>query len=357
MSVIDSLKDQPKQRLAIIGVVVAAIVGVLAVVVFAGGDDDGEVGSPTTSEAPEDGPRVAPLTGLPGDHEGRLERPALVVKVDNVEPDARPQAGLNDADVVYEERVEGSVTRLVAIYHSEDAGPIGPIRSARSSDLGIFGPLHRPFYVWSGANPSFAALIRSSNIVDAGHDAVPEFYYRESGRRAPSNLMVTSTADLLELEAEASSPPPPLFEYRDDGDEPDGLLEVTRVRVVYGGQAGSAPVEYAWNGEGWERSQAGTPHVDAAGEVVAPANVVIQFTPYLDSDVNDQFGNPIREADLVGEGEVWVLTAGGLLEGTWRKDALEDVAVYTDASGGPLLLTPGRTWVALAETGGAERLG
>jgi hypothetical protein len=249
------------------------------------------------------------------------------------------------------------VTRLVAVYHSEDAEPIGPVRSARSSDVGLFSPLNRPFYAWSGANPSFAALIRSSNIVDVGADAVPQFYFRDDARSAPSNLMITSTADVMALPAENSAPPDPQFEYRGDDDEPSDLQDVTHVRVTYGGQAGSAPVEYRWNGEGWERTQAGSPHVDADDQVVAPANVIVQFTPYIDTDVADQFGNPIREASLVGEGEAWVLTSGGLIEATWRKDALDDITTFTDAAGDPVLLTPGRTWVALPEPGGAERIG
>ncbi|MDP1803666.1 MAG: DUF3048 domain-containing protein, partial [Acidimicrobiales bacterium] len=280
----------------------------------------------------------------------------LVVKIDNSEPAARPQVGLNEADVVYEERVEGSVTRLLAVFHSQDSVPVGPVRSARTSDIAIVSALNRPFFAWSGANPTFARRIRAANLVDAGWDALVGEYFREPTRRGPHNLMLRSTATIQALPADGSAPPPPLFEFRADGEEPAHLSAVGGVHVTYGSSGGAAPVDYRWNGTGWARFQAGTPHVDVAGVQVAPANVIIQFVPYAPTDVADQFGKLIPEAQLVGEGDVWVLTAGGLVEGRWHKPSLEAVTTFTDVDGNPIRLTPGRTWVALPPPGGASRL-
>src|SRR2546430_1166289 len=91
----------------------------------------------TTTSAP---PPVYPLTGLVATDPGNLKRPALVVKIDNADGSgsgnvARPQIGLNQADIVYEEMVEGSVTRLAAVFHSMDSDPVGPVRSARTTDV------------------------------------------------------------------------------------------------------------------------------------------------------------------------------------------------------------------------------
>lgn len=338
--------------------VLVAVVALLGAACSGGGDDDAERSTTsraesTTTAAP---PPPAPLTGLPPTDPGVLTRPAVVVKIDNVQPKARPQAGLNQADVVYEERVEGSVTRLLAVFHSEDAAPVGPVRSARTSDIGIFTPLGRPYFAWSGANATFAQRIRSAPVVDVGYDAASSRYRRDRSRPAPSNLMLNSTVDLRTIPADGQTTPPALFTYRAPDQQPAGLEPVAGVRVTYGSQAGSAPVEYRWNGEGWARSQAGSPHVDAAGVQVAPANVIIQFVSYAATDVADQFGTPIPEAQLVGEGEVWVLTAGGLVAGRWHKPSLDAVTTYTDAAGQPIALTPGRTWVALPMPGGATRL-
>ena len=321
-----------------------------------GGDDDGAAEETTSTEgtttttAP---PPTAPLTGLPVGDPAILGRPAVIVKVDNVEPKARPQAGIGQADVVYEERVEGSVTRLLAVFHSEDAAPVGPVRSARTSDIGIFSPLGRPYFAWSGANPTFAQRIRSANVVDVGYDAQTGQYRRDRGRPAPSNLMLGSTADLRGIPADGQTPPPGLFTYRAPDQQPAGLQPASGVRVTYGSLAGSAPVDYVWNGQGWARSQNGSPHVDAGGAQIAPANVIIQFVDYRGSDVSDQFGTPIPEAQLVGEGEAWILTAGGLITGRWVKPALDNVTSYLDAAGQPIPLTPGKTWVALPMPGGA----
>ncbi|MGK2947929.1 MAG: DUF3048 domain-containing protein, partial [Acidimicrobiales bacterium] len=261
--------------------------------------------------------------------QAQINRPALVVKIDNSEPKARPQLGINQADVVYEERVEGSVTRLLAIFHSGDAAPAGPVRSARTSDIAVFSPLNRPFFAWSGANPTFAARVRESNIADAGYDVASDFYFRERSRPAPHNLMLGSTADLRTLPNDGAGPPPPLFAFRAAGQQPAHLEPVGGVTVVFGTGAGAAPVDYVWNGTGWARNQKGTPHVDADGAQVAPENVVIQFTEYAPSDTADQFGVPIPEAQLVGEGDAWVLTAGGLIQARWHKPALEAVTTYT----------------------------
>ena len=337
----------------------SVLVLTLGLVAACGGGGDDEESTTTTEPAvttTTTAPPTAPLTGLPATDADVLARPALIVKVDNVEPKARPQAGLNAADVVFEERVEGSVTRLLAVFHSTDTRPAGPVRSARTSDLGVIGMLNHPYYAWSGANATFAAKIRSAPITDIGVDKASSQYQRAKGRPAPSNLMLLDTAEARKLPAdEGAGPPAPLFTYRPAGQAPAHLEPVTAVSVSYGTSAGAAPVDYVWNGSGWARSQKGTPHVDADGLQIAPANVVIQFVRYVASGVSDQFGKDIPEAELVGSGDAWILTAGGLIEAKWTKASLDAITTYTDVDGNPVGLTPGRTWVALPIAGGATR--
>src|SRR5690606_28824069 len=99
------------------------------------------------------------LTGLPGDYGDRLNRAALIVKVDNHEQ-ARPQAGLNQADLVIEERVESNLSRLAAVFHSNDADPVGPVRSTRSTDIDIAALFGRPIYASSGGNDHVLGALR-----------------------------------------------------------------------------------------------------------------------------------------------------------------------------------------------------
>jgi hypothetical protein len=316
----------------------------------------------TTTTAP---PPVYPLTGLPVTDLATAARPALVVKIDNADGagnnTARPQLGLNQADVVYEEMVEGSVTRLAAVFQSTDSDPVGPVRSARSTDVAVFSPLNRPLFSWSGANAGFAQLIRESPLVDAGYDAHSDLYTRrnESGHVAPHNLY-SSTPALYSVSPPSAPPPNPLFSYRAAG-EPvlPSARPVNSVNLTFGNGAGSAPVDYLWNAAagGYARSQKGSPDVDENGTQITPRNVIVQFVTYHDTGYTDVTGAPVPEADLVGTGSAWILTNGSLIDGNWSKAATDAIPVYTDKAGNPVKLTPGRTWVELVPIGGGNITG
>jgi len=314
----------------------------------------------TTTTAP---PPVYPLTGLPATDPAKLTRPALVVKIDNADGNgsARPQMGLNQADVVYEEMVEGSVTRLAAVFHSDDSDPVGPVRSARTTDIAVFTPLNNPLYAWSGANTDFAAIIRASALIDVGVDAEPSAYQRrsESGHVAPHNLY-SSTPALFALAPPDAQPPSPLFAYRTATDPMGaGAAAVGSVNLTFGGGAGSAPVDWSWDApsRAFFRVQRGTPDVDEAGVQVTAQNVVIEFVGYHNTGYVDPSGAPVPEGDLVGTGECWVLTNGMIVKGTWTKPTTEAITTYTDAAGAPIKLTPGHTWVELPPIGGGTVTG
>lgn len=308
-----------------------------------------------TTTAPPTTVTPAPLglmamTGLPAQDEAVLQRPVLAAKIDNVEA-ARPQAGLTAADVVFEELVEGGLTRLLAIFHSRDATELGPIRSARSTDLPLLTPLREPLFAWSGANSAFASLIRSVAIRDVGFEAEPGAYRRDADRPAPSNLM-TSTAALYALvDLEGDMSPNPLFDHLAPGDSPAGGRVVDAVEVDYG----ATTVVHEWDAElgGWARSQNGTPHVDVDGERVAPTNVVVQFVEYRDTGLVDASGAAVPEAVLEGAGPAWILRAGRLIEGSWEKANVTASSRYLDADGEVVPLVPGTTWVLLSPLDGA----
>ncbi len=311
----------------------------------------------TTSSSTVPAPTVvAPLTGAPTKDLKSLERPALVVKIDNADPHARPQLGLLQADVVYEERVEGSVTRFAAVFHSAGADPVGPVRSARMTDIPIVSALSRPLYAWSGANAGVSRAVTSAPLVDLGPDVATDAYERRGvgGKVAPHNLYTTTSA-LWDRAPDDATPPEPIFEFRADG-EPlgAGARKVREVHVNFGVTRG-APVDWKWDAKrnGWARWQQGTPHTDEAGHQVAPQNVIVQFVDYHHNGDADSGGNPVVEASQIGSGPCWVLTDGHLVEGTWSKDANESATTFTDSAGKPIALSPGRTWVELSSPGGA----
>ncbi len=302
------------------------------------------------SSALADPDAVAPLTGLTGG--GSLDRPALVVKIDDHDR-ARPQFGLAAADVVYEEVVEGGLTRFAAVFHSGDADPVGPIRSVRTSDFAVLSNLGTPLFANSGGNDSVLALLPAVDMVDVSSNAVADVYHRDPDRSAPHNL-VSDTGSLWAAGAArgATGRPEPLFTYRETGDPlPEEAVDIRGVDIDFG----STVVSYEWDAgtRGWARSQNGTPHRDADGTVLAPANVVVQFVSYGRSVADGR--SP--EAVLVGDGEVWVLTDGRLVTGTWQRETDEAPTVYRDESGARIDLTPGVTWVALPRIGQVTALG
>ncbi len=301
----------------------------------------------TTAAAPDPaGP--SPLTGLPGD---APTRPALMVKIDNA-PRARPQVGLNQADVVFEEVVEGGITRFAAVFHSQDSDPVGPVRSARSTDIGVASALHRPLFAYSGANRVFEEQVHQAPLVDVGVKSAPDRYYREGSRRAPYNLF-SHTPALFQLAPADAVAPPALFTYRAAGEPPTGasMTSVERVSLQF-----AATVDWEWDGAlgAFWRIQDGRRHADAAGRGVAPANVVVQFVEYRDTGLRDTSGAPVPEAQIIGEGDAWVVTGGGLIPARWSKPSADAVTRYVDGAGAEILLAPGRTWVELAPPGSAS---
>lgn len=339
---------------------VPALALVLALVAGACGGGDKKTTTttappPSTTEAPAPEPQGmippggGPLTGLPVDP-AKAGRPVLIVKIDNA-PRARPQAGLNQADVVVEEAVEGGVTRFAALFHSQDSD-IGPVRSARSTDMLIAKPLNRPLFAYSGANAVFEEQVRNSPVVNVGVNVYPGDYTRVRGRPSVYSLF-SGTARLFAHAPAGSGPPPPMFAFRFPGQASTGE-PAGSVRMEYRGNIVTA-VQWAWDaGAGaWKRSHDTGPHNDTAGVQVNAQNVVVQFVTYHNTPYVDQSGAPVPEADLVGEGDVWVLSDGKVVKGRWTRASEDQVTQYVDAAGAPIRLTPGRTWVELPIPGAA----
>lgn len=317
----------------------------------------------TTAAAAPEPPPVAPLTGLPAPDAAIRNRPALVVKIDNADgggAGARPQLGLNQADVVIEERVEGAVTRFFTIFQSHGSEPVGPIRSGRTTDVALVSQLNHPLYAWSGGNADVVRILGVAPMVDVGYNRATAAYHRRNvgGHVAPHNLYASTDA-LWALAPPDAGPPPPMFTYRPSGAPSDaaGAKPVGSVHVEFG--AYGAPIDWTWRPEEgrFARNQKGTPHVDETGFQLGAANVVIQFVTYHATNNVDVSGAVVPEADLIGEGTCWVLTDGKLIEGTWSKSSPEAMTVYKDSAGKPIALTPGQTWVQLPEPGGASVTG
>ena len=281
----------------------------------------------------------------------------MAVKVDNGDRRARPQAGLAAADIVYEVLIEGGKTRFLAVFHSEIPGRVGPVRSVRSSDFDLLADLSTPYLVSSGANTTVLAEMRQAEragtMVDIGglRNFVP--YARDPARRSPYNLYF-HYANLLGGDADALPPGPlaapvaPLFDY--GSTNPEGLADATGVTVTFHRSSGNV-VSHIWDAGvgGWVRIQEGalmTTETDFGITEVAPVNVAVLWMPHGASAA----GAESPQARSYGTGDALVLTAGTVHNAVWERTADRAGFRFSDAAGNPLSLSPGSTWLLLANS-------
>lgn len=289
----------------------------------------------------------APLTGAQAPDESVIGRPALVVKIDN-HPKSRPQWGLNQADIVFEENVE-QLTRFAAVYHSQGSDPVGPIRSGRLQDINLLASFNGPLFAWSGGNAQVSAAIRKSTMVDLSHSSANEAggFRRESSRVAPHNL-VAETSKLWTLAPADAKPPVPQFEYRADGETvPTDSKPAGAVKISMDG----VDIMWEWSPENltFVRSQDDKPHVDMQDVRINAPNVVVVSVVYTKSG-----SSPVAKS--VGSGEVWVYTAGKLIQGSWERLDPFKPFVFKDTKGAVIKLTPGRTWVEVIRAKSAAHI-
>ena len=298
-------------------------------------------GQPPTWASYEPQPGVAGVAALTNAG-GRAELenvPALAVKVDN-HPAARPQWSLSIADVIFEENVE-SLTRFIAIFHSRLPETIGPIRSARTSDLNILAAFNRPVLAWSGGNKNVTAAVRSAAssgiLVNISAQSIGRCYRRVSGRKAPHNLVVDPACAMGAAPSAGPARAPWSFNdgYVPRGD-PDTAFDV-RMDAV--------DVTWVWDPASGKylRSQNGRPHVAADGWQIAATNVVVMSVQYIPSPADVR--SP--EAQTLEAGDVVIHRNGVAVSGTWSRAAATDPFVFANYGGTPIPLASGTTFVEL----------
>lgn len=296
-------------------------------------------------------PPSYPLTGLPITDPATAARPALSVKISN-EAGAFPQAGLDAADVVYEEIIEGDETRYLAIFQSQNADPLGPVRSVRPTDPDLIAPFGGLFG-YSGGTERFVTILRATpGITDVGASNASGAYFERKVHRVSWQNHYTSTERLYAQAPPALAPPQRFSPFLPPGQPfaPPGASPALELSVPFG----ATTAQWEWDAAGgvWNRSHSGDADILESGQRVTATTVIVQFAPYDPVDgATDVTGALVYDAQLVGTGEAWVLANGRLVKGKWSKAAQTDVTSYTDDLGAPIALPAGRTWVELPRTG------
>jgi Protein of unknown function (DUF3048) N-terminal domain/Protein of unknown function (DUF3048) C-terminal domain len=332
----------PRRRRAF--VLGAVLLAVALVVTGCSGSSKAPPG--TTAPARPATPTKYPLTGLKAEDPAVAVRPALSVKVENVAA-ARPQAGLNAADLVAEQLVEGGLTRLMVTFQSRDAALVGPVRSVRPVDAPLLRELGGGLFAFSGGSVGVLAEVRRSSdatFLEPGRAAGA--YRRVAGRPAPHNLF-TSTEALYQAGRQVDGrlgPPPQLFTYADA--PPAGARPVTRARLRF---SPSSRAAWQWDAgnERFVRYQDGTLSRLQDRSPVSTENVVILSVAIGTTSNVDVAGNHTPDVVVTGEGSAWVLRDGKLVSGTWRRPSASGPVRLVGSDGAPIPLRPGRTWMEL----------
>ena len=309
-----------------------------------GSDEPAEeaVDDPGPTTEIEEGPK-ATLTGLPADAD-LAGTPAVVVKVSN--NDDRSLAaliGIERADLVIEERIEDRATRFAAIYHSDLPELVGPVRSARTTDLDLLRNLGTPILVFSGANIAVMGSLRDlaleSAVVLVVNDDSETYHYRDGSFDAPDNLF-TDPALVAADFAEAAGAPRPVVSFRAaDTDTRPASISGTGFTVE-----GRDTVSFVYvDAVGYVRVQDDAIHVTREGAEITVTNVVVMETEYVQNAADAQS----IDAITVGEGAANILIGGRRWEGRWSRATANDPYVFRTAEGAEILLEPGRTWITL----------
>ncbi|WP_409060784.1 DUF3048 domain-containing protein [Streptomyces sp. SYP-A7185] len=275
---------------------------------------------------------------LPGG-EGRV----LAVKIDNVGP-ARPQTGLDAADVVYAEQVEAGLSRLMAVYAERLPPVIGPVRSARETDLELLRQFDDPALAFSGAQSKLLPLISAAPLRPLPPGKAPgAAYFRGSGKPAPHNLFVRPKA--LGADPDASGLESTGFRF---GPRPEGGTP-ERERTV---RFPAARFTFTWAAEQkrWLVSMDGRQARTSDGKTLGASTVVVQYVKMRPSRFHDRSGNNTPFTETVGSGTARVLRDGRAYAARWERTLPQDGTEFTTADDGkPLPFAKGQVWVVYAK--------
>lgn len=276
----------------------------------------------------------SPLTGVraePG--------PVLAVKIDNVGP-ARPQTGVDRADVVYVEQVEAGLSRILAVFSSQLPSSVGPVRSARETDLDLLRQFGMPALAYSGVQSKLQPAIDDAPIHPLPPGRAADAYVRSDDRAAPHNLYVRPAAALRHA-PDADEAPDIGFRF---GPAPESGGHQTRVQRV---RYPAADFSFTWSAERkrWLVSMDGDPAVTTDGQRLAAATVVVQHVDIEPSRYRDRFGSVSPLTETTGSGTAQVLRDGRSYPARWERPGAEDGTEFTTEDGDRLNFAAGQVWV------------
>ncbi len=299
------------------------------------------------SPAPPPPPPVCPLTGQTPAGGAVPNRPTLAIKVENA-PESRPPVGLDAADIIYEEPVEGGITRFLVMYQCKDAARVEPVRSFRQADVYMTNQTGKALMSSAGGSPptqeALAAAVKAGWLVDVGYSNGGG--YGRDSRPNPHNLYTSTTALYARPDAQIGGTATPIFTYSANP-APGGPGA-----LIHANFSSYSDVYWHWTASAgaYQRYYGNSPANLANGGIISAQNVIIQRVPVTMSWwIEDPSGSHQPVPNLLGTGPTLVCRAGTCVTGTWWRpgEGMGQPTYYRDAAGKPIDLTPGVTWVEL----------
>ncbi|GAB3124897.1 hypothetical protein GCM10027056_19350 [Glaciibacter psychrotolerans] len=285
---------------------------------------------------------LAPLRGTPR-LPGSVSLPAFSAKIDNHEG-ARPQIGLERTDIVFEELVEGGLTRYVAVWQSDIPDLLGPVRSIRPMDPDIIVPFGG-IVAYSGGQEMFVQMMMDTPLVNAVFDYDDTgLFYRIDDKDSPHDVVVKAT-DIVAAHPELA-PPVQQFEYAEKPDEASAMLAGSPTTTINTRFSDARWPSWSWDPAqaSYLRSQEGEPDLDSVGAQLHATNLIVMRV-----GIDWTYGY-VPKTVMVGSGEAWVSTGGKSIHATWSKDAQASPIRVVADDGTLIALAGGNTWIELVPT-------
>ncbi|HWD09624.1 MAG TPA: DUF3048 C-terminal domain-containing protein [Actinomycetota bacterium] len=288
-----------------------------------------------------------PLTDLPPPSGVSVTRPILAVKIDDSIPAADPQQGLDQADIVYDEPIEGNLDWFLALFQCGNPSTVGPVREAEIEDPSILSQYGSVLYGYASDVPAAVALAinQTAAIVSVNSGRDGPAYSRSGPHSAPYNLFA-DTATLRStavVTATTLSAPAPQFKFRaTQVPTPAPSPSASQVSFTLGPN-----ISYKYNADSnsYLRFEDGNPMMAASGNQISVSNVVIVWAQINQSTIIDGAGNAQPLPVLTGQGQAMVLTGGREYDGQWTRPGVTQALSFVDSSGRPIAFTPGTTWI------------
>ena len=277
-------------------------------------------------------------TNLPGSS-GKV----LAVKFDDTSA-AHPQEGVESADIVYITQVEAGFTRLMGIYSSNYPEVLGPIRSARISDLSILGEYGKVGFLYSGAQSKMRPVITAANLVNLSAERnPPSIYFNDPSRRSPYSMMVRPNL-LLEKAGDVELAKEPGWKH---GARAEGAKKIISAEIEWP----NASYKAIWSDseKKFLLNHNGRANIASSGIQLGSTMMVIQIVNISPSEYGDKFGGVTPKSEVIGSGHGYLLRNQRVVKALWNRASLSEPTTWSLEDGSPAYFSPGQLWFFLTD--------